>query len=153
MSNCGALPVCDAIELMRIRIEPENLITLILGIGIIATGVYGYHYMGLFLTAARQTSGTVVEVIYETGNKKGRIHPVVRFKTDEGREVVAESDQHHNLQRGETVQLLYDTRDPRQIEITTLSRAQNRRLLFTMVSVGFGIFVCVLGLGVIKIPG
>jgi hypothetical protein len=138
---------------MRIRLEPENLITIVLGIGIIATGFYGYHYMGRFLDAARQTSGTVVEVVYETGNRKGRIHPVVRFKTVDGSEIVAHSDQHHNVQRGDTVELLYDPRDPQQIEITTLSRAQNRRLLFVTVSIAFGVFVCVLGLGVIRIRG
>jgi hypothetical protein len=133
---------------MRLHLEPGNLITAAVGLCFIASGVYGYYYMGRFLDTARETSAVVVEVVYESVNKKGRIHPVVRFKTPDGREVLVHSDEHHNVQPGDTVQLLYDPVRPDQIEIATLSRAQNRRILFTSLSVVFGVFVCLMGLGV-----
>jgi hypothetical protein len=103
--------------------------------------------MGRFLDTAKETSAIVVEVAYESVNRKGRMHPVVRFKTADGREIVGHSNEHHNVQPGESVRLLYDPRNPADIEITTLSRANNRRLLFTALSILFGFGVCALGLG------
>ena len=132
---------------MRLHAEPGNLITAAVGVLFIAIGVYGYGYMGRFLDHALETSGTVVDVVYETGTKKGRIHPVVRFKAMDGREINGRSDQHHNVRPGDTVRLVYDPRNPQDIEITTLARAQNRRLLFTALSVVLGIVVCGFGLG------
>jgi hypothetical protein len=132
---------------MRLHLEPGNLITVAVGLCFIASGVYGYHHMSRFLDTAEETSAVVVEVAYESVNKKGRMHPVVRFTTADGREVVVRSDEHHNVQPGDRVQLLYDPVHPDQIEIATLSRAQNRRLLFTVLSVLFGVFVCLMGVG------
>jgi hypothetical protein len=141
-------PRAGAAQLMRLHLEPGNLITAAVGLCFIASGVYGYRHMGRFLDTARETSAVVVKVAYESVNKKGRMHPVVRFTTADGREVIAHSDEHHNVQPGDTVQLLYDPVHPDQIEIATLARAQNRRLLFTVLSILFGIFVCFMGLGV-----
>jgi uncharacterized protein DUF3592 len=131
---------------MRVHLEPGNLITVLVGVLFIAAGLYSFHHMGHFLDHARETSGVIVDVVYETGSKKGRIHPRVRFNTEAGREIVAQSDTHHNVQPGETVRLLYDPRRPEDFEITTIARAQNRRLLFTLLSVALGIGVCVMGL-------
>jgi hypothetical protein len=138
---------------MRLKLEPENLITIFLGLCFIVTGLYAYHYMGRFLDRAREASGVVIDVRYESANRKGRMHPLVRFKTDDGREVVAQSDEHHNVQPGDTVRLIYDPSQPKDIEISTLPRAQKRRLLITVLSVAFGLFVCLLGLRVIVLPG
>ena len=131
---------------MRVHLEPGNLITVLVGVLFIAAGLYSYRHMGQFLDHARETSGVIVDVVYETGSKKGRIHPRVRFNTESGREVVAQSDTHHNVQPGEAVRLLYDSRRPEDFEITTFARAQNRRLLFTLLSVVLGIGVCAMGL-------
>src|SRR3954468_10873775 len=105
---------------MRLHLEPGNFITAAVGLCFIVSGLYGYRYIGYFLDTARETSAVVVEVGYESVNKKGRIHPVVRFKTSEGQEVVARSDEHHNVQPGEAVRVLYDPAHPDRIEITTL---------------------------------
>lgn len=131
---------------MRLHVQPGNLITFCVGVLFIVIGLYGYHYMGRFLDHARETSGVVVEVVYETGSKKGRIHPVVRYKTADGREITGRSHQHHNVRPGDTVQLVYDTRQPEEIEITTLARAKNRQLLFAVLSVALGLLVCGIGL-------
>jgi Protein of unknown function (DUF3592) len=138
---------------MRPKLEPENLVTIFLGLCFIVTGLYAYHYMGRFLDTAREASGVVIDVRYESANKKGRMHPRVRFTTADGREVVAQSDEHHNVQRGDTVRLIYDPSQPNDMEISTLARAQKRRLLITTLSVVFGVFVCLLGLRVIVLPG
>ena len=130
---------------MRVHLQPGNLITALVGVLFIAAGLYSYRHMGQFLDHARETSGVIVDVVYETGSKKGRIHPRVRFSTEAGREIVAQSDTHHNVQPGESVRVLYDSRRPEDFEITTRARAQNRRLLFTLLSVALGIGVCGMG--------
>jgi hypothetical protein len=131
---------------MRIHVQPGNLITASVGLLFIATGIYGYIDIGRFIDGARPASGTVLEVVYPSANKRGRTHPVVRFTTAEGKEVVVRSEEHHNVQPGDKVDLLYDAANPQQIEITTIERVRNRRLLFTMLSLVFGGFVCFMGL-------
>lgn len=131
---------------MRVHLQPGNVMTVLVGIFFIAVGLYSYHHMGRFLDHARETSGVIVDLVYETGSKKGRIHPRVRFSTEGGREIVAQSDLHRNVQPGEAVRVLYDTQRPEDFEITTLERAQNRRLLFTLLSVALGVLVCGTGL-------
>jgi len=131
---------------MRVHLEPGNLITVLVGVLFIAAGLYSYRHMGQFLDHARETSGVIVDVVYETGTKKGRIHPRVRFNTEAGGEIVAQSHTHHNVHPGETVRLLYDPRRPEDFEITTLARAHNRRLLFTLLSVALGLLICGTGL-------
>jgi hypothetical protein len=131
---------------MRIYVQPGNLITAAVGLLIIATGIYGYFEIGRFIDGARPASGVVLEIVYPSVNKRGRTHPVVRFTTAEGKEVVVRSEEHHNVQPGDTVELLYDVANPQQIEITTIDRVRNRRVLFTVLSLVFGGFVCFMGL-------
>ena len=138
---------------MRLQVEQGYLITIFVGLCFITAGIYIYVDMGRFLQTAQEASGVVIEVTHESTNKKGRIHPVVRFKTAEGRDVVGRSNEHHNVQPGDTVRLIYDPKDPKQIEISTLSRMQNRRLLFTGLSVAVGVFVCLLPFGLFRTPG
>ena len=131
---------------MRLHFQPGNLITFVVGLGIIASGVYGHIHLGRFLERAKETSAVVVEVSYESTNKKGRTHPLVRFTADSGREVVARSNEHRNVLPGHHVTLIYAVDNPTDIEITTLSAAKKRRILFTTLSVAFGLGVCALGL-------
>src|SRR5688572_31115588 len=126
---------------MRIHLQPGNVMAILVGVFFIAAGLYTYHHMGRFLDHARETSGVIVDVVYETGSKKGRIHPRVRFNTEAGREIVAQSEQHRNVQPGETVRVLYDMQRPEDFEITTLEQAQKKRLLFTLLSVALGMVV------------
>jgi hypothetical protein len=132
---------------MQINLQPGNLITVLVGFLFIGMGVYGYSYMGRFLDTAKEASAVVVDVVYESTNKKGRVHPVVKVRTAEGQEIVGRSNEHHNVHPGDTVQLLYDPRKPEDIEISTLALANRRRLLFTALSVAVGLGVCGLGLG------
>ena len=131
---------------MRLHLQPGNLITFVVGLGIIASGIYGHAHLGRFLDHAKETSAIVLEVSYESSNKKGRTHPLVRFTTSDGREVVARSNAHHNVKPGQSVTLIYAIDNPKEIEITTLSAANKRRTLFTTLSLAFGLGVCALGL-------
>jgi hypothetical protein len=130
---------------MRLHLQPGNIITFFVGLLFIAIGIYGYVLMSRYLDVARETSGVVIEVLHESVNQRGRLHPVVRFHTAEGREIVGRSNEHHNVQRGATVELVYDARNPEAIEITTLDRLKKRRLLLTAFSVILGAVVCCLG--------
>jgi hypothetical protein len=53
-------------------------------------------------------------------------------------------EQHHNVQPGDVLPVIYDPRDPAQMQVTTLSRAQSRRLLFAALNVVVGLLVCAL---------
>jgi hypothetical protein len=129
------------------RKHPGNFATVAVGLLFVAIGVYTYVYMGGFLDNARETKAVVIEVSMESAaTRKGRTHPVVRFTTDEGKEVVARVDEHHNVRPGDTVQVVYDSRNPQNIEIATLERAQRRRLLFSGLAVALGLLVGGLGL-------
>src|SRR4051812_26834979 len=129
------------------RSTAPAVVTFLVGALFIVVGVYGYAYMGRFIDSARETTATVVSVAHESVMKKGRMHPVVRFTTSDGREVTASSDQHHNVQVGERVQVLYDPAHPQDIEITTLAQAQRRRLLFSGLAVFVGVVVCAGAIG------
>ena len=135
---------------MRVRLERGSLATIFIGVGLIVSAVYGYAHMGRFLDTAAETSGVVVEVLHEGTNQKGRMHPVVRFVTADGRQIVGRSEEHHNVQAGDRLQLIYDPAHPEQFEITTLARARNKRITFTMLSAVFGGCVCLMGLGVFR---
>jgi hypothetical protein len=132
---------------MRIHLQFGNVVTLLVGLGLIAMGIYGYFHMGRFLHTAKETQAVVVEVTHESVNKKGRMHPVVRFTTGDGQAIVAHPNEHHNVQPGDTVRLIYDPHNPADVEITTLSRANNRRLLFAGLTIAVGLVVCGFGLG------
>ena len=128
------------------RGHPGNLVTVAVGLLFVAIGVYTYVHMGRSLDHAREAKGVVVEVLNESGSiRKGRTHPVVRFTTAEGREVVARSDEHHSARPADTVQLVYDARNPQSIEITTLERAHRRRLLFSGLAIAVGLLGCGFG--------
>ena len=127
--------------------HPGNFATVAVGLIFVAIGIYTYLHMGRFLDHARETRAVVIEVTMESAaTRKGRTHPVVRFTTSEGKEVVAHVNEHHNVRPADTVQLVYDSRNPQDIEITTLERAQRRQMLFSGLAVAVGLFVCGLGI-------
>jgi hypothetical protein len=134
---------------MSLRLEPGNIVTMIFGLFFIGAGIYIYMYMGRYLETAQAAPGVVVSVVHASeGTTKGRRHPVVRFTTVDGNEVVATAQQHHNVQPGQTVQVLYDPAHPERIEIGTLSQVHNQRIFFTALCVLFGLGVSAAGLGV-----
>ena len=132
---------------MKLRMEPGNIITFSVGVLFITAAVYVYTAMGAVIEAAREATAVVVEVVYETGSRKGRIHPVVRFKAADGREIVATLQQHQNVQPQQTVQVIYDARDPNSVELGTIERVKHRRVLFTAFAFVVGLVVCALGVG------
>lgn len=107
-------------------------------------GISGYFYLGRFLDTAREVTAVVTAIAHESATPKGRVHPVVRFSTAEGRTIEHRVEQHHNVQPADTLQVIYDPRDPTQVEVTTLARANSRRWLFTVLSIAVGIIVCLL---------
>ena len=133
--------------------HPGNFATVAMGLIFVAIGVYTWFYMGGFLDNARETDAVVIEVVMESAaTRKGRMHPVVRFTAD-GKEVVVRSDEHHNVKPADTVRLVYDARNPQAIEITTLERAQRRRLIFSGLIVALGVLVCGMGVKHLVQPG
>ena len=131
---------------MKFRMEPGNVITFSVGLLFIAGAVYVHTSLGRFIENAREVPAVVVEVVNE-GGRKARIHPVVRFRGEDGREIVATSQQHHNVTPGQSVHVVYDPAQPEEIEIGTLERVKHRRTLFTLLAAGMGILVCGLGVG------
>jgi hypothetical protein len=91
------------------------------------------------LQNAREATGTVIEVVHESVNKRGRMHPVVRYRTAEGAEVVGRSERHYNLQPGEQVEIVYDVHDPEQVEIGTLAQARHRIRIIAGATIAIGI--------------
>ena len=132
---------------MSLRIAPAYVFTVLLGLGFVAAGIYAYGHMGRDLEHAREASGVVVEIHYETGTmQKGRKHPIVRFRTADGTEVTGRTDTHHPTAIGAAVQVVYDRRNPERIEVGTLVQAQRQRVAITAFVIVFGL---ALGLGTI----
>ena len=63
------------------RIAPGNLVSILFGLCLIAGGAYAYAQIDDALRFMREASGIVDEVVYESATKKGRMHPVVRYRT------------------------------------------------------------------------
>lgn len=129
---------------MTRRIEPGNVVMFFAGLLFIAGGFYVWTYLGRFIENAQEISATVVDLVYESATKKGRIHPVVRFRTRDGREVVATSYQHRNVRPGETLQVLYDPAKPAEIGLGTIENVRHRRILISVLAVVIGLTVCTL---------
>jgi hypothetical protein len=127
--------------------ETGNLITVVFGLGLVAAGVYAYHAMGRFNENAREAVGVVVEVVREAGSQQSRIRPALKFKTDEGKEVVGRSRQHYNTEIGATLPLLYNPKDPEHVEVGTLASARNWQLGVGALCVLFGLGICFIGVG------
>ena len=119
---------------MSLRLAPGNIFTVLIGLCFIGAGIYIYTHLGRYLETTQSASGVVINVVHASeGTRKGRMHPVVRFTTADGKEVVGTAEQHHNVQPGQTLQVLYNPANPEHIEIGTLSRVRNQRLFFTVI--------------------
>ena len=127
--------------------ELGNLLVVLFGLCFVAVAPYAWSYMGRFIKTAQEASGVVVEVVYEAGSQQRRMHPVVRFKTSEGKEVVGRSRQHYNSEVGQKLPLLYDPGDPEHVEIGTLSSARRWRMIVTTACALFGVIICFIGIG------
>jgi hypothetical protein len=129
------------------RIAPGNFFSILFGLCLIAGGAYAYAQIDDALRFTREASGVVEDVVYESGVKKGRVHPVVRYRTAEGAEVRGQSDKHHNVQPGEQVQIVYDVRKPDEVEIGSLSQARHRRIVMAGTAIAIGIACLLAGIG------
>jgi hypothetical protein len=110
-------------------------------------GVFAYAYLDRFVGTGREASGVVVEVVYETGSRQARMHPVVRYKTAEGAEVMGRSGQHYNSEVGQALQLVYDPAKPEHVEIGTLADLRRFRTIVAAICVAFGLVICFIGIG------
>lgn len=132
---------------MLMRMELGNLITILSGLCFVAAGFFAYAYMGRFVGIGHEVSGVVVEMVYETGSRKRRMHPVVRFRTADGREVLGRSGQHYNSEVGQALRLVYDRKNPEHVEIGTLSELHKFRTVVAAICVVFGLVICSIGIG------
>ena len=121
------------------RIAAGNLVSILFGFCLIAGGAYAYAQIDDTLRFMREASGVVAEVVYESATKKGRMHPVVRYRTADGAEARGQSDKHHNVQPGEQVQIVYDVRKPDEVEIGSLAQARHRRAVIAGAAIAIGI--------------
>lgn len=124
-----------------------NLITIAFGLCFVAAGVLAYVYMDRFIGTGQEASGVVVEVVYETGSRESRMHPVVRFRTADGREVLGRSGQHYNSKVGQALPVVYDPENPEHVEIGTLAEVRRFRTIIAAICVLFGLVVCLIGIG------
>lgn len=132
---------------IKLRLESGNLFTVVFGLCFVAAGAYIYLHMGRYLETVQQTSAVVVQVVHESeGTRKGRLHPVVRFKTKDGKEVTGKSQRHLNVQPGDALQIMYDPRHPEEIEVGTLAAESRRRIFFSGLCVLIGAFICAMGI-------
>ena len=125
----------------------SNLLTILFGLCFVAAGGLAYAYMDRFIGIGHEASGVVVEVVYETGSRESRMHPVVRFRTADGREVLGRSGQHYNSEVGQALQLVYDPENPERVEIGTLAEVRRFRAIVAAICVLFGLVVCFIGIG------
>jgi hypothetical protein len=121
------------------RIARGNLFSIVFGLCLIAGGIYAHGRIDEALRFTREAAGVVADVVYESGTKKGRIHPVVVYRTADGEEVRAQSDKHRNMQPGDRVQVVYDVRNPTEVEIGTLDQARHRRAIMAGTAIAIGI--------------
>ena len=132
---------------MKLSWQPGNIFSMLFGLAFIAIGAYIYTDRGRYLETARAAAGVVVSVRHESESlKKGRMHPVVRFTTIYGNEVLGTTQQHHNVQPGQSVQVLYDPARPMNVEIGTFAQVRRQRAFFTALCVLVGIVAIVTGI-------
>jgi hypothetical protein len=125
---------------MKLRLHPRNLVTAFLGLLVIGAALYTYVHTAQEFAAVRETKAIVIDIVYETGTlQKGRMHPVVRFTTEDGRQVVGRSDKHRKVELGQSVQVLYDPAQPERVELQTLTQARRQRLLFGGLMIALGL--------------
>ena len=118
-----------------------------MGLCVVAAGLYAYRYMGETLAHARETSGVVVDIVYESPTmQKGREHPVVRFTGTTGGEVTGRSEKHYRTTRGARLNVVYDVRNPERIEIGTLAQARKQRVFVSGAIVVLGVALTLTGL-------
>jgi Protein of unknown function (DUF3592) len=137
------------------RIARGNLFSILFGLCLIAGGAYAYARIDDALRFTREAPGVVEDVVYESGTKKGRVHPVVRYRTAEGTQVRGQSDKHVNVRPGDEVQVVYDLRNPGEVEIGNLAQARRRRAIMAAVVIAIGIASLLAGialhLGLIRV--
>lgn len=137
--------------------QPRNLVTALFGVFMIGAAIYGYVTAGAHLATLRETGAVVVDVVYETGTmQKARIHPVVRFTSADGREVIGRAEKHLKAKPGDPVRIVYDPAAPERVEVQTLAQANRQRALFSGLAIAFGLALSLgaiaLDRGLIRLP-
>lgn len=125
--------------------NPGTAITVLFGGCFIAAGIYIYASGSRFLTTAQETTGVVREVV---STSRTRRHPVLRFTTTTGEDVVFTSQQHYNAEVGQALPVSYDPRHPADAKIGTLASIRRWRLGFTVVCILVGAGLCLIAFGI-----
>ena len=142
---------------MRLRMQPHHLVTALFGLFLIGAGIYAYLHLGTYLGTLRETSAVVIDVVYESATmQKARVHPVVRFTTADGREVIGRAEKHLKARPGDSVRIVYDPAYPERVEVRTLAQANRERGLFSGIAIAFGLALSLGALavdrGLIRMP-
>src|SRR5580692_2549373 len=95
------------------------------GVFLLAAGAYTVHHTRQFLKSAVETTGMVIENVWQEstdndGNTSGTYHPRVSFRTQSGRKVVFLSgggSMPAAYRTNDAVPVLYDPRDPTEASI------------------------------------
>lgn len=125
--------------------NPGAVVTVLLGGGFIAAGIYLYASGSRFLSTAQETKGVVREIV---PTSRARRHPVVEFTTAAGQEVVFTSPQHHDAAVGQALPVSYDPRHPTDARIGSLGQVRRWQLGGAMVSVLVGAALCLMAFGI-----
>ena len=125
------------------------VIAIALGLLFVAAGIYIYFDYSRFAATAREASGVVIDLVeVSRGQSRKAIHPVIRFKTAAGEEIVFTNRVHYSAAIGATLPVSYDPADPNQARIGTPSGVRGWGLIWLILGVVFGGLVCLMGLGI-----
>ncbi|MDR0779447.1 MAG: DUF3592 domain-containing protein [Pseudomonadales bacterium] len=92
----------------------------IIGVGMLVGAVFSYRATSLFLAQAIKTKGAVVELVLSESRDTRAYQPVVQFASQNGQIiqfVSSTSDSLFNYSRGDIVEVLYDSKNPKNAEI------------------------------------
>jgi hypothetical protein len=130
------------------RMGIGTAITVIFGLLFVAAGITIYLDASRFAATAREASGVVIDVVKAVRTPtRSATHPVVRFETAEGREIVFTSSQHYYSSIGQTLPVSYNPDDPEKAKVGSLSSVRRWGFLWLGMGLLVGLGLCVIGLG------
>lgn len=135
----------------------EALVTIAFGLIFVAVGLYIYFDSGRFAATAREASGVVADVVKVTEGRRKAIHPIVRFKTVAGQEIVFTNPVHYFAAIGVTLPVSYNPANPNEAKVGSVAGVRRSSFVWLVMCLVFGGLVCLMGLhiqfGLSNLPG
>lgn len=125
---------------------------MVIGLGLLAGGVYWTYSMKRFIANSVSTTGTVLRYNEHEDDDGTTYHPVVQFATDRGEEITFESSTGSSFRpyrEGQEIKVRYDPAKPRHAEINTVMDLWFGPVLLIVLGAFFDFFA-VLGLVVLR---